>query len=165
MPGSRPSARFVRRGFSLIEIMLVVVIVGVLAVTTVPKISQARDQYSVIAARQRVAAAVATARAAAIHGGRESLFIVSGQYISVWTKNPTTGFWQQRIPYQSIGEAHDNVQVEIGGSGWHYIWFEPRGLTLYRPPSTTVYRLVGKAKSDSVCVTRLGQILPENCQI
>ena len=145
------------------EILIVVVIVGVLSIMTAPRIKSARDSYSVGAARERVTAAVAAARAAAIHSGRESLFLTSGQYISVWTKNPTTGFWQQQLPMQNIGSAHDGVQLQLAGSGWSYVWFEPRGLTKYRPSSTTVFRLVGSTKRDSVCVSRLGQILPRSC--
>jgi len=145
------------------ELLIVVVIVGVLAIMTAPRIKSARDGYSVNAARERVTAAVAAARAAAIHTGRESLFWTSGQYISIWTMNPTTGSWVIHTPLQHIGSSHDGVQLQLGGSGWSYVWFEPRGLTKYKPGSTTVFRLVGSAKKDSVCVSRLGQILPRSC--
>jgi type II secretory pathway pseudopilin PulG len=147
------------------EILIVVVIVGVLSIMTAPRIKSARDSYSVNAARERVTAAVAAARAAAIHTGRESLFLTSGQYISVWTKNPTTGFWQQQLTMQHIGSTHDGVQLQLGGSGWSYVWYEPRGLTLYKPSATTVFRLVGSTKRDSVCVSRMGQILPRSCTL
>lgn len=145
--------------------MIVVVIVGLLSIIGAPKIQRVSDAYNVRSARQRVTAAVAAARAAAIHKGRESLFLTSGNWISVWSKNPSTGYWQMTLNWQSISSAHGGVQLQLGGAGWNYVWFEPRGLTMYKPPSTTVFRLVGRVATDSVCVTRLGQILPQACTL
>lgn len=154
-----------RPGFSLIEILIVVVIVGVLTMIAAPRVRATSDQYNVKAARERIASSVATARATAIHSGRESVFWTSGNWFAVWTQNPTTGAWQQAVPWQNMISTHSGVNLQIGGAGWSYVWFEPRGLTKYRPSSTVVFRLVGKATTDSVCVSRLGQILPNNCAL
>lgn len=148
------------------ELLIVVVIVGVLSMLAVPKLREVSARTSVDAARARVEAMVATARASAIHKGRESLFFASGNWISVWTKNPTTGAWDNQLPYQHLPSAYSGVHLELGGSGWWYVWYDARGLTYSKPPSTAVFRLVGSTgKTDSVCVTRQGQILPRNCTV
>jgi prepilin-type N-terminal cleavage/methylation domain-containing protein len=162
----RPSAPLPRRsaGFSLIELLLVVVIVGVLALLAIPKFKTVSARNEVTAARQKVEALVATARASAIHKGRQSLFFASGNWVSVWTQDPTTGAWVVQVPYQNLSVAHPSVSLQLGGSGWWYVWYDARGVTWSKPPSTTVFRIVGSSgMTDSVCVTRLGQILPRGC--
>jgi prepilin-type N-terminal cleavage/methylation domain-containing protein len=158
--------RFLRRGFSLVELLIVVVIVGVLAMLAVPKMNTAMDERGVANARERVEAMIATARAAAIHKGRESLFITSGSWISAWTKSPTTGYWEPLVPWQQVNLLYPGVSVTVGGSGWHYVWYDKRGVAYSKPPSTTVFRITRSGNTpDSVCVTRLGQILPRSCLI
>jgi prepilin-type N-terminal cleavage/methylation domain-containing protein len=156
-----------RRGFSLMELMIVVAMMGILATLGLPKFRTVRDQNNVAGARQRIESMVASARAAAVHKGRLSLFAISGNMSSVWTQNPTTGIWQQQTPWVNINSVYSGVNIQIGGPGWNYVYFEPRGLTwaTSRPPSTVVFRLVGQISMDSVCVTRMGQILPRGCAL
>lgn len=146
------------------ELLIVVVIVGVLAMVAVPKMNAAMDERGVTNARERVEAMIATARAAAIHKGRESLFITSGSWVSVWTRNPSTGAWEALSPWQQLSQIYPGVSVGLGGSGWNFVWYDKRGLAYSKPPSTTVFRITRAGNTpDSVCVTRLGQILPRAC--
>ena len=156
-----------RRGFSLIELMIVVVMIGILTLIAVPKFNIYRDKSNVDAARLRIEAMIATARASAIHKGRLSLFVVSGNILTVYTQDPTTGAWQQQVNAFNIRSVYPTVNVQLGGPGWNFIYYEPRGVTYstWRPPSTLVFRVVGTTKSDSVCVSRMGQILPKGCTL
>jgi Tfp pilus assembly protein FimT len=151
----------------MIEMLIVITMIGVLTMIAVPKFRVYRDRSNVQAVRARVEGMLATARASAIHKGRLSIFGSSGNWMAVWTQNPTTGAWEQQVPWQNIGQAFPNVQLQYGGAGWNYVYYEPRGLTWAsaRPPSTLVFRVVGLTRTDSVCVSRFGQILPRGCTL
>ena len=155
------------RGFSLLELLIVVAMIGILATLGIPKFRFIREQNNVQGARARIESAVATARSAAIHKGRLALFVTSGNWISVWTQDPTTGAWQQQMPWQDLNKVYPGVTIQVGGPGWTYVYYEPRGLTWAssKPPSTLVFRVVGPTKSDSVCVSRQGQLLPRGCSL
>jgi type II secretory pathway pseudopilin PulG len=147
----------------MMELLIVVVIVGIVAIMAVPKMKAAANVRSVSAARERVEAMIGTARAAAIHKGRQSLFFSTGNWISVWTMNPVTGYWEPHTPYQHIPSLYPGLSLQLGGSGWNYVWYDSRGMTWAKPTSTVVFRIVGPTRTDSVCVTRMGQILPRGC--
>jgi len=159
--------KYKRRGFSLIELMIVVVMMGLLATLGLPSFRLVRDRSNVNAARARIESMVASTRAAAIHKGRLSLFVMSGNLMAVWTQDPTTGMWQQQVPYYNVSAVHPGVNLQVGGAGLNYVYFEPRGLTwaTARPPGTLVFRVVGQTRSDSVCVSRMGQLLPRGCKL
>jgi prepilin-type N-terminal cleavage/methylation domain-containing protein len=161
------AARRPRSGFSLLELLIVVSMVGLLALFGIPKFRVVRDQNNVSGARARVEAAIATAKAAAIHKGRLSRFEVTGNGIAVWTMDPTSGAWQSTLKWMDLGSVFPGVQIQVGGPGIAQLYYEPRGLTWSgsKPPSTLVFRLVGQARRDSVCVTRQGQILPRGCTL
>jgi len=154
-----------RRGFSLMELLIVVVITGVITMMSVPRLKTTLERRGVEGARQRVEAMIATARASAIQKGRQSLFMATGSGVSVWTMNPTTGYWEAQVPYQLLTQTFPGVSLQIGGSGWWYVWYDSRGLTYSKPPSTTVFRIVGASSRDSVCVSRFGQVLPRRCAL
>ncbi len=54
-PGRRPATLLAQRGFTLIEIMVVVVIMGILAGLIVPKLMGRTDDARIIAAKQDIA--------------------------------------------------------------------------------------------------------------
>jgi prepilin-type N-terminal cleavage/methylation domain-containing protein len=156
-----------RRGFSLVEMLIVVVMISVLTLIAVPKVALYRDRTNVNAARERIESAISTARAAAIHKGHIAFFTTSGNWMSVWTWDPNTGAMTQQVSWINLTSLYSGVTVQVGGAGWSSVYFEPRGVTWssLRPPSTVVFRVVGQTRSDSVCVSRTGQILPRGCSL
>jgi prepilin-type N-terminal cleavage/methylation domain-containing protein len=64
-----------RRGFTLLELCLVLLIAGILSAMAVPHFGRARDRIAVRAAATELAGALAVTRAAAIRSGGASLHI------------------------------------------------------------------------------------------
>lgn len=156
-----------RKGFSLIELAIVVTMVGILATLGLPRFRMIRDRNNVNAARERIASTVAAARASAIHKGRLSQFAILGNQVMVHTQDPTNGAWQPQVVPVNINTIYPGVTLQIGGAGLSSIIYEPRGLTWSgaKPPSKLVFRIVGQTRKDSVCVSRQGQILPRGCAL
>jgi type II secretory pathway pseudopilin PulG len=150
----------------MVEVLIVVVIAGVLAMLAVPKMRATIEKNDVRAVRQKIEVMVGTARAAGIHKGRQSAFWTSGNWVSVWTINPATNAWEPLIPWEYLPSAYPKVSLQLGGSAYPAVWYDKRGIVLYRPATTMVFRVVHSSGiSDSLCVTRLGQVLPRSCTL
>src|SRR3989475_11879221 len=67
-----------RRGFSAVELLIVIVIIGVVAMMTFPKIRTALDKTSVRSARVSINTFAAEARAAAAQRGCKALLHFAG---------------------------------------------------------------------------------------
>jgi len=107
-------------GFSLLEILLVVGVVGVLTAITVPMIAGAMDRYEVTSASQQVASTIRTARLQAVARNRNTRvrfdFPAAGQYQTEvqdpgWTP---LGAVQLLPPDVSFGAA---ATVQFGPNG------------------------------------------------
>src|SRR2546428_13413674 len=79
-----------RRGFTVIEMIIVVAIIGIIALIGFPKISKTLDKTNVRSARDAVGTLAGTARAAAIQRGRRSGLHFTGNTVWVTTAGPTT---------------------------------------------------------------------------
>ena len=144
-----------RRGFSTIELLMAVVIVGVLSVIAMPKASALFNAASLQSATQTVATTLAQARAAAIQNGRPSRFVRSGSTVFAVVELPG-GVDTVTTPNDLF--AHHGVAL----SGPLVIQFNARG---FAEGSTRNERIVvsNSAKSQSVCVKGLSKIAIQDC--
>ena len=80
-----PSRRIVRpsRGFTLVEILIVIVMISVLGLVAIPRFANANARRQMESARLRVMAAVATARQAAIQKGEPVNFMLDNDSVTV----------------------------------------------------------------------------------
>ena len=79
-----------RSGFTLPEILIVIVLISLLALVAIPRFATGNAKRHMESARMRVAAALATARAAAIQKGRPVRFKIASNTVTVTVKDSIT---------------------------------------------------------------------------
>jgi type II secretory pathway pseudopilin PulG len=151
-------------GFSLVEALIVVTLVGLLAALALPALSEARAKANLAAARDAFAAAHALARQVAPQYGRLA---------RLWIDPPAGRFWvtvdtstvPDRSVLDTVGPLVD-VGSRFGGvrldSNRRALCFDPNGLGTAAvgcelPNATVIFRRRGFA--DTVTTSRLGRLL------
>jgi prepilin-type N-terminal cleavage/methylation domain-containing protein len=151
-----------RSGFTFMELMVVVVIVGVIAMIGFPKIKDAIDKTNVRSARSAAGTYVATARQAAIQRGcRGVVHFSAGASGKVWVtvcpRMSTTGSGTidtigvvsklAKLYGVTLSQTRDSVQ------------FDPRGLNLDNATTVTVRFAGTSGRTDSIVVNQLGKVV------
>lgn len=151
-----------RQGYTLAEMVIVVVMVGMLSIFAIPKFTVIAESNKITAAREEIAAAIATARAAAVQKGRTATLWFSSNQMWVTVVTSNAGATTTVVPLKSFTTLY-NVSVTPPASS---ITFDMRGFLSPRLPAPMgVFRIVGRARRDSVCVTPVGQIMPRGCSL
>ena len=143
-----------RKGFTLIELLIVVTIVGILTIVTAPTGRRIMVNNAVRSAKQEIAATLAVARASAIHNGRPTRFVKSGNVVHVRLE---------------VGSQYDTVGVPLNMYEHRVtvvmspdtIRFDPRGFATGMAGAYQTVRVSRGTRTDSVCVTRFGRIITE----
>ena len=150
-----------RPGFTTIELLIVIVLIGAVTVITFPKIRQTLDKTSVRAARVDVTTFAALARAAAVRRGcRGVIHFAYGAQSSVWvTVCPRLSAGAGTIDtVASIDNLENRYSVSLTSTS-DSLQFDPRGLEMDNV--TTVVRFTGNvgANTDSVVINPLGKVV------
>jgi prepilin-type N-terminal cleavage/methylation domain-containing protein len=150
-----------RRVFTLMEVMLVVVIIGVIAMVGLPRIKNAIQKTNVRSARVATGTYVATARQVAIQRGcRGVVHFSSGSAGTVWItvcpRMSTTGSGTidtigvvsklATLYGVTMSETLDSVQ------------FDPRGLSLTGARSSVTFAATDGTQ-DSIVINLLGKVV------
>ena len=110
-----------QRGFTLLEIMVVVVILGILAVLVVPKIISRPDEARVIAARQDIASLMQALKLYRLDNQR---YPVTEQGLQALAIRPTTppvpnnwkaGGYLERLPNDPWGNPYQYLNPGVHG--------------------------------------------------
>ncbi len=144
-----PSRMRSRRGFTLAETLVVVVLMALITKMSFPKIVAIRERNAVRAAKLQLASQITTARAAAIRRSQPSQFSLDAT--KAWATVGPTG--AQTAVTGRVSLASLRVVVTPTDP----IQFDSRGL----PTNLTtrrVYRFTRNNVTDSICVSRMGQI-------
>lgn len=115
MGGRRPVRAALMRGFTLIEIMVVVVIMGILAALVVPKLMGRTDDARVTAARQDIATIMQALKLYKLDNQR---YPTTDQGLQALTEKPTSG--PEARGWKSGGYI-DKLPKDPWGNPYHYL--------------------------------------------
>ena len=145
-----------RSGFTLIELMMVIIIMGVVLAFALPKFNSLRNSGKLGAAKVHVMSSMTTARAAAIQNGRVARWSISGNSIGVTAANPTGTMVTIAAPIDFAAQYNVTLRATQ-----NTVDFDSRGMASNLSATMKIY-VVGST-TDSVCVTRLGVVLRNGC--
>ena len=144
-----------RSGFTLIEMLLVFVIMGIVLSMASPKLGKAADQMAVHNARNEVSAMISLTRALAVQNGRRATFIQEGNMVRVELAQGY-GSTTDTVAARDLAGQH---KVSLGPSEKLEIPFDPRGFAIRS--SADESRIISVQRdvfTDTVCVIGLGKI-------
>jgi prepilin-type N-terminal cleavage/methylation domain-containing protein len=141
-----------RRGFSLIELLIVIVMIGVIASFGYPSVRRGLERQRVSGARVAISTMNAKARALAVQRSRTVSLVVNGNTVLLVSRRPVTG----ALDTADIRNLYAVHRVTIASTR-DTLRYDPRGLGLQNSSTTiTITRPGGYA--DSLVITSLGGI-------
>ena len=160
MLSPEPRGRSQTAGFTVIELLIVIILMGVVTSMTYPAMSGARASASLRAARVQFAASLATARAAAVRWGRPAQLKRTGNSIQIRADTGGTGvFVALAAPVALDSQFSVTLSASVDS-----VVFGSRGLATNLSSSGAQFALVRGSIQDSVCLTRLGEVAPRGCR-
>lgn len=153
-----------RRGFSLIEVLIVIVLLGVMARMVLPALSDLRSRSGLRSARSLVLASLSAARAAAIQKGKPAILSMSNGTLTV---NALSGLRADSVQIQgpvNLNRVTGVVIAPLNGSPTQLV-YDSRGLVTPVRNTISRYELRMGSRADTVCVTGSGTIMPSGCTL
>lgn len=151
-----------KRGFTFIEIMIVMVIIGIIASFGIPRIRDAVIKTNIHSARVGFSLLAVTARQAAVaRGCRGVLHITNGTSGMVWVtvcKLTATG---------NVGTSVDTIGVPTGlasrygvsiASTVDSIQYDPRGISIGYTQAIVRFTASGTTAKDSAVINAIGKV-------
>lgn len=154
---SRPTPRRIRarRGFSIAELLVVLIVSGLIMRMALPRFAAMRDRMALRSAKQQIGAYLVTARATAIRRSKVSTFKVKNN--TIWaTTTSSTGTDSTMTGTVPLLTARGVTVLKNGIGASDSIRFDPRGFALLNNART--YVLARNSLKDSICISRLGLI-------
>jgi Tfp pilus assembly protein FimT len=151
---------FSASGFTTIEMIIVVIIVGAIAVMGFPRLRDAVDKQNFRSARLAVVSYVSTARGAAVaRGCRSNVHFVSGPNSRMWVTScrfPVGTPGSDTLAGPEWTEQRWNARLYALKDS---ITFDPRGLRLTLVRTTIKLRNKADQDRDSVVVNEIGKVV------
>lgn len=146
-----------RRGFTLVELMVVVTIVGLLCLLGFPRIAAYNGELNVRAARDLLEQQLSIARAGAIQHNRVTQLNASANAISV-TSTDSTGATTTMVKSVALDSAFGVTLRTTAGVVAYNSRGRATGLT-----GVQQYTVSGFGLRDSLCISALGADLGRSC--
>jgi len=144
-----------RRGFTLPEILIVIVMISVLSIVAIPRFAVANGKRQMQSAKMRVATAAATARAAAIQKGQQVRFMIKSNRVTVVVITPP------KDTVKLISPVPLDTLYNVKATGFTdslVVNFSARGFALGFDNSTVITLTRSGVPTDSVVLTRTGMV-------
>jgi len=142
-----------RRGFTLIEILIVVALLGAIIAIAGPRLRTALLRQNVRSARDALVAMHATARSSAIQRGRYTALVIVGDTALVVAQNPVTAAFDTILNPVNL-RSRWGVAVTTNNT---WMTFDPRGM--YTTGGTTKIVVQRGAFQDAIEINPVGRVL------
>lgn len=144
-----------RTGYSVLELLVVFVIIGVLALMAYPSVRRGLRGNSIRGARTTVVTLYAQARATAVQGNRRTALRFSGNTAFV-TAERGGGV------SDTLGgvDLHAQFGVNVATSD-SVLWLDARGLGMGAGTSTTTIALTRESEADTVEISGFGRVIAQ----
>lgn len=142
------------KGFTLVEILIVIAIMGIMTMLALPKMGNMNDRNQMRSAKDGIAAKLSAARAAAIATGRQSKFYIEGDSMRVTTFSGATETAKGTTVYLSRQFGVTLLSPNIS------IVFDGRGMT---SNSGSIVKFQRNALTDSLCISPIGLVNRHGC--
>ena len=144
-----------RSGFTLIEALVVVVVLGLMSMIAFPKISSAMVKTDLRSARTTMINLVATARAASVQSNRVTWIKREGNSAYVAATPRVDG----AVGADTVGSVHSlGGSYGVTMSGADSIQFDPRGFGAWAGGGSTSITLSRSGHSETITIDGLGRV-------
>ncbi len=142
-----------RKGFSTIELITVIILIGVIASIGFPRLRDGLEKQNVRSAKALIATLAATARGAAVQRGCSATLnlTVDSIWVTACGVNPPAASVQVGTK-KLVG---DEFSVTLNSSAASVV-YDPRGISTVFQPTTV--RVIGPHYSDSVMINEVGKV-------
>lgn len=144
-----------RMGFTMAEVAIVIVLIGLLAAFAYPRLAPARESAALNAAKRHLITQLGAARATAVQRGRAVALHTDGT--DIWLTTAVGGVETEIGPRAKV---YDQFETKIEASHDPVV-FDSRGFSTSLPLAGGKFLLHRAERTDSVCVSRFGTIVQE----
>lgn len=144
------------RGFSFIEMLVVMILIGIMASLAVPRLRGSLEKQNIRSAKALTATMVATARGAAVQRGCSATLnlTVDSIWVTACGVNPPAALVQVGTK-KVVGSEFSVTLAPTAAS----IVYDPRGISTQFVRTTV--RIIGPTYQDSVVINEVGKVVKQ----